>query len=59
MKFESCLLCTHMYEEKEIKFGICLDCWDKIENGEEPILTQYIEMDLLNLYGFKSKLGIT
>ena len=64
MKFESCLLCTHIYEENEIKLGICLDCRDKIENGVEPILTQYIELDFFNLYGFKSipnkkKLGKT
>ena len=48
-----------MYDEKEIYLGICLDCYDKIENGVEPILTQYIELDFFNLYEFKKKLGKT
>ena len=53
LRFESCLLCTQMYDENEMKLGICLDCWDKIENGIEPTRTEYLEMDYFYLYGFK------
>ena len=50
MRFETCQLCTQLYEEKEIKLGICLDCWDNIENGKDPTITKYLGLDFSYLY---------
>jgi hypothetical protein len=48
--FIECILCIQTVLTSNIKYGICNDCWEKIEEGDEQIQKKYFALDLTNFY---------
>ena len=45
VRFTICVICKGNVITFNCKDGICKDCWDKIEDGQEPTFTAYMKLD--------------
>ena len=50
MYFKECAICHHQVHKGNWKLGICADCWQKIEEGHQKTLNQYLSLDLRTGY---------
>jgi len=48
--FAKCNLCIQIVLTSNIKCGICNDCWERIDEGDEQIQKKYFALDLTNFY---------
>jgi len=53
MRFEHCILCQELHPRSQIKLKICKVCYDKIEDGIQPTLDNYLALDLSQFFDWE------
>ena len=41
-----CLICLKQFDYRNMNTGLCRDCQDKIEEGDDATLDKYFQIDL-------------